>query len=227
MNILAFDTATNYESIALAKNGTIVAEITKANTRDHSKNLLPNINKMLENTDTDMTDLDVITVAIGPGSFTGIRISLSTAKGISFGLKIPLLALSSLESLANNAMPVNHQVASIMDAGRGEIYFSLYSFELQQIVEPNLTTIKQAVENIDEKTLIAGYFSDKTEKRLETEANFSLNFCAKEDRIPKAASLIDLITKKKTNYKYKFKEISKIKPLYLRRSAAEEKFNKK
>lgn len=222
MNILAFDTTTSNQTIALAVDNRVIAEKTIKNTGDHSKTLLPNIYRMLEKFNIKFSDLDLITIAIGPGSFTGIRISLSTAKGLCYGNQIPLKPISTLKSLAHNLTPTKTKILAVLAAGRGEIYSALYTPTLEQIIEPHLSSISSALGNLDSKTTIVGPYSEKIKARIQEKAPEDLEFCAPHKNLPTASALINLALKEKTDKKYKFSEISKMQPLYLRRSAAEE-----
>jgi len=227
MNILAFDTTTSYQSIALAKNNSIVSEIIISGKRDHSKYLIPNIMKLLKEADMQMSQLDAISTAIGPGSFTGIRISLSTAKGICFGLKKPLIDFSSLRSLANNLNFFQGDLAIIMEAGRDEIYFSLFDSDLIQILKPKLTTLDEMISKIDKKTMIGGFLTERLRKKIKN-CSRSINIATPQYSYPRASSLIDMIIQDNdySNYKYNLEEISNLKPMYIRSSAAEERLKK-
>lgn len=227
MNILAFDTTTSYQSIALAKNNSIVAETIIYGKRDHSKYLMPNILKLLEESNMEMSQLDTVSTTIGPGSFTGIRIALSTAKGICFGLKKPLVNFSTLTSLANNLNHFEGNIAIIMEAGRDEIYFSLFDTDLKQIIKPELTILDKVIAKIDRKTVIGGYLTEGLKNDLKKYGT-KINIASPQYCYPRASSIMDMIIKNEhfSNYKYNLEEISNLKPIYIRSSAAEERLKK-
>jgi len=226
MNILALETATAYESIALSSNGQIVADVTTKAKRTHSERLLPTVENLLAQTDMKLEDISALAVSIGPGSFTGLRIGLSTAKGLCFGLKIPLYVTSTLRSLANNASSDSSNICALMDAGRDEYYFAVYSSDLTEIQAPAFAKLDQIMIIIDRNTLIIGPVTSKIKQALYA-TNTTLNFARDINCYPKAVSLIDIIESNKGCDMYEADDIAKVEPLYIRKSAAEENFKVK
>jgi len=226
MNILAFDTSTSYESIALSSNGQIIADVTTKAKKTHSERLLPTLENLLSQTDMKMEEISAIAVSLGPGSFTGLRIGLSTAKGLCFGLKLPLYVTSTLRSLANNASSVSSNICALMDAGRDEFYYAMYSSDLTEIHKPSFAKIEQIVQIIDTETLLIGPVS-LTIKQALSDTDVKLNFARAIDCYPKASSLIDIIENQKGCDVYEADDIAKIEPLYIRKSAAEVNFKLK
>ena len=223
MNILAFDTSTSYESIALSHKGQIIADVTLKTKRTHSERLLPSVENLLAQTDMKLEDISGIAVSIGPGSFTGLRIGLSTAKGLCFGLKIPLYATSTLRSLANNSSATSSRICALMDAGRGEFYYAVYLPDLTEIQKPSFAKIEQIVQTTNTETLFIGPVTSKI-KQTFLDTNVKINFARDIDCYPKASSLIDIVENNKGCDVYETDNIAKIEPLYIRRSAAEENF---
>ena len=125
MNILALDTSATSGSIAISVNSKIsyISYLDIAVT--HSERLMPQINQALQQCKINVNDLDLVAIGNGPGSFTGIRIGLATAKGLCFGLKIPLIAFNTLDILRYNVKLTSLPVAAVIDARMGEIYGSL------------------------------------------------------------------------------------------------------
>lgn len=123
--ILHIETATKICSVALSSNGKIIGSIEKSeNDFIHGEALTLLIIDLLENSKVNIKELKAVSVAIGPGSYTGLRIGLATAKGLCFGLGIPLIPISSLESLERIALekhPVK-TIVSVFDARRDEVF---------------------------------------------------------------------------------------------------------
>ena len=94
---LAMDTATDIAGLALAEPGQVVAEMTWPARRNHTQQLLPGLLHLLAQAKVDLEDLDGIIVAQGPGSFTGLRVGFAIAKGLAYGLGLPLVGVSTLE----------------------------------------------------------------------------------------------------------------------------------
>ena len=130
MPILGLDTATAPGSVALADAGRLLAERTLAERRGHARDLLSRVDALIAEAGLSPRRLTGIGVAVGPGSFTGLRIGMATAKGLAYSLQIPLAGLSTLESLARSAARALPSPASLLcpaiEAGRGEVYAALF-----------------------------------------------------------------------------------------------------
>lgn len=127
MNILGIDTSTTSGSVAILKDEEIVAELTLNLRKTHSERLLPSIDNLLRECGLGLEDMDAIAVTTGPGSFTGLRIGLSSAKGLGWALNKPILGVSTLLSLACNIPYSSYTICPILDARKGEVYSSLFS----------------------------------------------------------------------------------------------------
>ena len=126
--ILAIDTSTKVCSIALHQGGLEIGHQTYHLQKSHSSLLPVIIKQLLENTDFAFSDLDAVAVSAGPGSYTGLRIGTSTAKGLCFGLDIPLLAVDSLDSMYELVKPTvepTTYICPMIDARRMEVFCNL------------------------------------------------------------------------------------------------------
>ena len=126
MNVLAIDTSNQLLGVALWKKGELKAEYTANIKRNHSVGLMPAIDHIMSETDTTPKDLDRIAIAKGPGSYTGVRIGLATAKTLAWSLNIPVVGISSLELLASNISSDESYISPFFDARRGLVYTGLY-----------------------------------------------------------------------------------------------------
>ncbi|SCX10373.1 tRNA threonylcarbamoyladenosine biosynthesis protein TsaB [Nitrosomonas eutropha] len=123
MNIIAFDTSTEYCSLALWLNGNIISREELAGQR-HSELLLPMLQTMLTEAGVALSQIEGIAFGAGPGSFTGLRIACGIAQGLAFARDIPVVGVSTLEALAQQADA--SQVLAALDARMGELYFAAY-----------------------------------------------------------------------------------------------------
>ncbi|MFA0412558.1 tRNA (adenosine(37)-N6)-threonylcarbamoyltransferase complex dimerization subunit type 1 TsaB [Vibrio renipiscarius] len=125
--ILALDTATENCSVALLINDKVYFRSEVA-PRDHTKLILPMVDEVLKEAGICLTDLDALAFGRGPGSFTGVRIGIGIAQGLAFGAELPMLAISTLEAMAQGAYRLNGatQVASAIDARMSEVYWGRY-----------------------------------------------------------------------------------------------------
>ena len=125
MLILGISTSSNIASVALSKDAECIKELNNNNNKTHSETLLPLINELLSETNIKLQDINLIACDNGPGSFTGIRIGISTVKAIAESLNIPVIAVSSLEGLAYNIHD-SECICSLIDARNNQVYCGLF-----------------------------------------------------------------------------------------------------
>lgn len=133
MRVLALDTSTELGSVALLVDGELAAELHARVRARHGETLLPLVGHALALTGLARREIDLVAVGIGPGSFTGTRIGVATAKGLAVALDRPLVGVVSLRALAEAAP--GRFVAPIVDAHKGEVYVALYEREDGALVE--------------------------------------------------------------------------------------------
>ena len=156
MKILAMDSSGLVASVALICEGIMVAEYTTNFKKTHSQTLLPMIDEIVKMTGISLEEIDAIAVAAGPGSFTGLRIGSSTAKGLGLALKKPIIPVPTVEGIAYNLFGVNKLVCPIMDARRNQVYTGLYTFdkdEMKIIRDQKAVSIGEIVEEINSLNL--------------------------------------------------------------------------
>ena len=131
MKILALDSSGLVASVAVMENDTLVAEYTMNYKKTHSQTLLPMLDEIKNNIQVDLSSIDAIAVAAGPGSFTGLRIGSATAKGLGLALDKPLIAVPTVDALAYNLYDTGEDtvVCPIMDARRNQVYTGIYKFQ--------------------------------------------------------------------------------------------------
>ena len=131
MLILALESSAKAASAALCRDGVLIAQSQQCSGLTHSCTLLPMAEQMLKNTDTRLADVDAIAAARGPGSFTGVRIGVSTAKGLAWGAQKPAIGVSTLEAMAYHGLAAGEGalVCAAMDARRSQIYNALFTSE--------------------------------------------------------------------------------------------------
>jgi len=135
--ILHIETATDICSVVLADNGVVIAEKSSEPIRDHASSLAVFIDEILKESNIKPTALKAIAVSKGPGSYTGLRIGVSTAKGLCYALNIPLIAIATTQSMANQYYLQNKNyngyVVPLLDARRMEVYGAVYNQQLQEV----------------------------------------------------------------------------------------------
>ncbi len=156
---LAIDTSSGTASVALSRNGEVLTSLTWQTARNHTIELLPNLVCLLQQAKVELDSIEAITVAKGPGSFNGLRVGISIAKGLAFALNIPLLGVNTLEAEAYPFAFTGLPLRPIHKAGREEIATALYrqkDNEWQYLEAENLTTVKTLCRRIKQKTLFCG-----------------------------------------------------------------------
>ncbi len=155
---LAIDTSTSWGGLAISIEGSLVAELTWKPGQNHTSELFPNIERLLQTSKSDIKSLSAVFVAIGPGSFNGLRAGISAAKGLAFSLNLPLVGISTLEAEAIPFAFTGLPLCPVHDAGRGEIATALYCYadSWQQLKEEHLTTIESLCDVTSKKTIFCG-----------------------------------------------------------------------
>jgi len=156
---LAIDTSSSTAGVALSHKGEILASLTWQTARNHTIELLPNLVYLLQQAQVELDSTGAIIVAKGPGSFNGLRVGISIAKGLASTLNIPLLGVSTLEAEAYSFAFTGLPLRPIQKAGREEIATALYrqkDDEWQCLEAENLTTVKTLCRRIKQKTLFCG-----------------------------------------------------------------------
>ncbi|MBK8953179.1 MAG: tRNA (adenosine(37)-N6)-threonylcarbamoyltransferase complex dimerization subunit type 1 TsaB [Chitinophagaceae bacterium] len=140
--LLNIDTALSTASVSLSDNDAVISIYENANQKDHSSWLHSTIKRIFSETNHDIRHLNAVSVNTGPGSYTGLRVGLSAAKGISYALQIPLVTVNSLE-LAAFAVQKEAEdiICAAIDARRQEIYTALYNKNIDEVNTPAAVTI--------------------------------------------------------------------------------------
>lgn len=135
MKILALDTATDSCSVAATDDMALSAELTIQKNQTHSKHLMELIHSVLEIAGFGVSDLDGLAVTIGPGSFTGLRIGISTIKGLAHALDKPVVGISTLKTLAWQCGQTSYLIYPLLDARKDEVYGATYRFNADQLIQ--------------------------------------------------------------------------------------------
>ena len=170
MLILAFESSAKSASVALVKDGELLSQYSQCSALTHSRTLLPMAEDMLKNAEIKLSEVDLIAVAHGPGSFTGIRIGVSTVKGLSWAADKPCVGVSTLEAMAWHGLLSGGYVCPVMDARRQQVYNALFKIEdgkPQRITDDRpiaLAQLADEVRSLDAPVLLVGDGAALTEK---------------------------------------------------------------
>lgn len=160
MKIIAVDTSTLSGSVALLEGDQVVAEWSLQSAQTHNRRLLKSIDFLLQQAGWTLTDADGFAVATGPGSFTGLRIGLSTVKTLAWSLTKPYVGISSLDALAAPLCFAPLPVCPVLDARKKEVYFAFYRSDQRgrQVLQGSYCVSKpdRLIEQIKEPTIFCG-----------------------------------------------------------------------
>ena len=152
MKILSLDSSGLVASVAVVEDDNMLAEYTVNYKKTHSQTLLPMLDEIGKMIELDLSTVDAIAVAAGPGSFTGLRIGSATAKGLGLALDRPLISVPTVDGLAYNLYGSRDMVCPLMDARRNQAYTGLYEFDsegMHTILEQSALGINEIIEKVN------------------------------------------------------------------------------
>jgi tRNA threonylcarbamoyladenosine biosynthesis protein TsaB len=124
--LLALDSSSNVASLALLRDSSVAADLRWNVGRRHSQELIAHLDALLAQVDAKVADLTAVAVALGPGSFNGVRVGVTAAKTLAMALAIPLCGVCTLDVIASGVAAEHAGVCAVLEAGRGEVYRALY-----------------------------------------------------------------------------------------------------
>ncbi len=220
--LLCVDNSTMYGSVAIVSNSGCIAEHSLISKVTHSKRLLSEIETLMQECELKWGDLDGLAICLGPGSFTGLRIGLTTIKGICMATGLPLIGVSSLEALASQFPYCAHPICPILDARKQEVYAALYQTKTWCIhtdLQPVVIGIEQLLTTIDKPTLFIGDGVDVYQETICKQLGDHALFGPPQLIFPRAAAIGTLAL---TLFKNKqFLDPASASPMYIRASDAE------
>lgn len=214
-NILCIETATEVCSVAISVDGTIVDFRETSDQNSHSEKITLFIEELLKATSLEINDIDAVAISMGPGSYTGLRIGTSTAKGICYALDIPLISLSTLEIIANGALKESTSSQSLImpmiDARRMEVYMAIFDLNLNAIEHTKAQVIDDDFcKTIPSQQLIlCGNGVEKCTELFKEYANVVFSHSSSSARF-----MGDIAMKKYT--KSQFEDVAYFEPYYLK-----------
>lgn len=220
--ILAIDTSTDQASIALTSELELRAELTWVTGRNHSRQLSTSVRSLLSAADATVENLSGVVVAIGPGSFSGIRVALSAAKALCVALSIPIVGVGTLDVIAF-AAPCAGRVLAVLPAGRSQLYGGLFDLETgfpRRIGDYHLSSPTELLRVADDETLLVGPGTDVLLVAAQAQELRTRGLPARF-AVRRAAYLAELGEQRLREGLQD--SVAELEPLYLRRSYAEEK----
>jgi len=213
---LAIDTSTETTGLALIEGDDVSAEMTWLCQQNHSVELLPHLTRLLEQARVSLEDINGIIVALGPGGFNALRVGVSTAKGLAFGMGVPIAGVSTLEAEGYRHREAGLPICPVSNAGRSEIAAALYEMKdnrWRRIISEHITTVEALCHNTAEKTLFCGEFAPSIAAELSERLDGKAVLAAAQT--PRVVSLAMLGSMRLD--KGDGDDATTLQPLYLRR----------
>lgn len=215
MKILSISTSSNIASVSISENDDCILELNINNNKTHSETLMPLIDELFRTANLKLSDIDAIACDVGPGSFTGIRIGISSVKAIAESLSIPVIGVSSLEALAYNIQDIDCKtICSLIDARNNQVYCGIFDkgyHLLEDYMADDINKVLETLQKCDNILFVGD--GAITHKNLLNITYFPYDNVIHSKNIAKCA-----YNKFKNN---DTKTADFIMPLYLRKSQAE------
>ena len=215
---LAIDTSTDTASVAIVQNSQVLAELTWHCEQNHTTELFPRLLQLLNQVKLSLESISGIIVARGPGSFNGLRVGVSTAKGLAFSLGSPIIGISTLEVAAYPHAETGLPICPIFNAGRGEIATAIYQKKNKrwcQLIAEHITTVDALCSQITTKTIFCGEFTPSIATQLSKQLKQKAIILPPAARLRRASFLAELGLKRLKVGDYD--NPATLQPLYLRR----------
>jgi tRNA threonylcarbamoyladenosine biosynthesis protein TsaB len=225
LKLLAVETATMLGGVAIMEGDRLVAESRLNIKVTHSERLMKEIDRVLQGASLEISDIDLFGISIGPGSFTGLRVGLSTIKGLVYATGKKLVTAPTLEAIAWNVPFSEYQICPMLDARKKEIYTALFRWSgngfVRDLGECTLS-IDELLPKIDTPTLFLGEGAILYKEKIQFVLKDRALFGAPQHMMPSPANVAMLCMGKAEKGEYS--DALKALPAYHRRSEAEVKF---
>jgi len=220
--ILSIDTATEQACVCLSEDGNVISTLVNDNQKDHAAWVQEAINTLMQKGGYTMQQLEAVAVTEGPGSYTGLRVGMATAKGLCYALQIPLITINTLQVMAYgaidqwktlvNKMPAPLYYCPMIDARRMEVFTAVYDASLQEIIAPkalilDALSFNEALNNASLICFGSGHFKWKEVSRYP-------NVLFISEKIDIAKSLAKLASS--LYLKQNFANLAYTEPVYLK-----------
>jgi len=224
MIVLGIDSSTQVNTVALLQDGQLLCETVLNTKRNHSQRLMPMVDMLLKEAELGVENIDGVAVSLGPGSFTGLRIGMTTGKALAWSLNKPIVGISSLDGIAFNVQGATGIICPILNARRSQVYTAIYKMDKGEpkrisdymAIEP-MELIKE-LKNHKQITLLGdgieefiSIFAENLEK--------SLIIPSSANRLPRASHIAYLGWKRLL--KGEQDDVINLAPLYVRNADAE------
>lgn len=231
MKVLAIDTSTTVATVALLEDEKLLGEYSINNKKTHSQKLMVMIDEIMKDLDIKPSDIDVFAASVGPGSFTGLRIGVTTAKAMAYATNKPVVGVPTLDALAYNIVTSNLVICPILDARNSQVFTALYETKdtkldiITEYMGIPVSELVQIIREYNKKVIFLGDAINLHKEYFKSELGDNCEFAPVGNRLQRGASVAELAL-------MMFKEGKvtssfELVPFYLRKSQAERELEKK
>lgn len=226
MIVLGLDASSDAAAVGLVENGVLLCEYTLNNGKNHSVKLLPMVETMLQDAGLSFSDIDVYSCGVGPGSFTGVRIGVATAKGFAQSWRKPVVPVCSLEILAENLRAFDGLRVACVYARADELYCAAYDKAGEAVLPPSVMTLEALLKYLSGKTCrLCGDGAEKYREEFLSRLGGGVSIAEGAAHVIRGGAVAEL------GYhmaqKGEFRPYDEIAPMYLRVSQAEREYEEK
>lgn len=230
MKILALDTSANVATVAVTDDDKLICESILNHKKTHSEKIMPMIDSVLKDSELDISDIDLFAAANGPGSFTGLRIGVSTIKALAHAANKPTVGVSTLEGLAYNISESDGIISPLMDARRSQVYNAVYRGEngvLTELKAPRAISLDECLDELknEKKVYFLGDGALVYKQEIIEKMGEKAFFVPSASSLQRASS-IAAVAKIKAE-KGLTENCHTLLPFYLRKSQAEREYERK
>ncbi|MEC9283058.1 MAG: tRNA (adenosine(37)-N6)-threonylcarbamoyltransferase complex dimerization subunit type 1 TsaB [Bdellovibrionota bacterium] len=228
MKILAISCSTNYGSIAVGENNQLLENIEWERAQSHGELVTPYLQEIMQKVNWDFSDLDLIAVDKGPGSFTGVRVAINSVKALAYSFETPIWAENSLRIMAEACPASEKKLFCCLNAFKNEVFVSSFEYKdsaWMEVLEAQSIEVEKLPDLIQSESI--DFFGDAIEPyldRMESDFKEAINFIKQEPSKPRARDLLSICFKEYNSEQTL--DWKSLNSLYIKLSAAEEKLKK-
>lgn len=193
MKILAIEGSATVASVAICEDDVVIAEYTLNYKKTHSQTLMPMIDDVMRMTETKPEDIELIAVAKGPGSFTGLRIVAATAKGFAMAIDKPIVGVPTIDAMAMGYMDSDKLICPMLDARRGNVYSGIYEFENRNqkvLMNTDLIIVEELLDKLNDigrEVIFVGDCLENVKELIKGKLNVDYTIAPELNNLPRAS----------------------------------------
>jgi len=231
LKILAVDTSSLAATVAIMNDGMLLGEYTIIHKKTHSQKIMPMISELMKSVEVKPSDIDIYAASSGPGSFTGLRIGVTTIKALAYAVNKPVVSVPTLDALAYNIPMTESYICPILDARNNQVFTAIYKWEgskqsnITEYMGIHIEELVQLIKGKNHKVIFVGDAVKTHKDYLRSELGDKCEFAPGHLMLQRAASVAQLAFIRASEGM--IENCFDMVPFYLRKSQAEREYEKK